>query len=112
MAGFADRDGGPDLLGEHAPVERAGWRICLYVLAVRLVALDEVVSRLRQTVQPCQLNEYGLQHGRTPETRGGGNGPSAIPDLTAGGRARQSPVRSTPWLRSALRPGVPLRFEH
>jgi hypothetical protein len=37
---------------------------------VRLVALDEVVSRLHQTVQPCQPDEHELRHDGTPELAG------------------------------------------
>jgi len=70
--GFADRHGGPDLLGEHAHVEGTRWRIRLDVLAVRLVALDEVVSRVHQTGWPCQPDEYRLGHDGTPELAGAG----------------------------------------
>jgi hypothetical protein len=51
-------------------VERTRWRIRLDVLAVRLVALDEVVSRLHQTVLSCEPDEHGLRHDGTPEVAG------------------------------------------
>jgi hypothetical protein len=70
MASFAGHRGGLDLLGEHAHVERTRWRIRLDVLAVRLVALDEVVPRLHQTVLSCEPDEHGLRHDGTPEVAG------------------------------------------
>jgi hypothetical protein len=57
-----------------AHVERTRWRIRLDALAVRLAALDGVLSGPRQTSQPCRPDEHGLRHdGRTR-----GNGPAAI----------------------------------
>ena len=57
---FADCLGAPDLLSVHAYVERTRWGIRLDVLAVRLVALDEVVSRPHQAGQPGQPEEHRL----------------------------------------------------
>ena len=69
-AGFAGQCGGPDLLGEHAHVEWTWRRVRLDVLAVRLVALDEVASRPHQAVQPRQPDEHVLGHDGTPEFAG------------------------------------------
>src|SRR5262249_30024827 len=65
--GRPDRLGRPDLLGEHPHVERTRGRVRIDVLALRLVALDEVSGRARQVLRARQPDHHGLGHDGTPE---------------------------------------------
>src|SRR5262249_48946448 len=67
-----ERLGRLDLLGEHPHVERTGRLVRLDVLALRLVALDEVAGRAQEVGRPGQANADGLGHHGAPELAGTG----------------------------------------
>src|SRR5262249_10819699 len=85
--GRPDRLGRPDLLGEHPHVERTRGRVRIDVLALRLVALDEVSGRARQVLRARQPDHHGLGHDGTPElTRTGrAHGAASVSTIDARG---------------------------
>jgi len=56
----------PDLLGEHADVQRAGWLVLVNVLTVGLVALNDISRGLSEPVRSMETDpdrfRYHLAH--------------------------------------------------
>jgi hypothetical protein len=58
---------GSDFVIEHTGVERTRRLVLLDVLAIRLIALDEVPGRGTQPARPLQPDHHRFRHDRTPE---------------------------------------------
>src|SRR6185436_9757941 len=59
--------GGADLVGKQADVERAGRLVLFHVLAVGLVALDEVALRPPEAPVALEPDQHGLGDNFAPE---------------------------------------------
>ncbi len=57
----------PDLLGEHADVQRAGGLVLVNVLTVGLVTLNEISLRPSETVRSTQTDQHGFGYHLAPE---------------------------------------------
>ncbi len=52
----------PDLLGEHADVQRAGWLVLVNVLTLGLITLNEVPLRPSEAIRSTQTDQHRLRY--------------------------------------------------